>query len=126
MITPDVITDTISEWFRALDYEYMLLHTMISYGIYYSPNMEWVSKKLGGTPYSIWKIGAFLGILEVCRIIPFIDPASADYLPSIVQKFISILHSYILIQVFVEDIVKGVHKWIYLFKRARDNDSLKN
>lgn len=122
MLTPDVITDTISEWIESLDYEYMLLHTMISYGIYYSSNMEWISKKFGGTPYSVWKIGGILAIIEIGRIIPFIDPTTSDYIPSIVQKFVSILHSYILIQVFVEDIVRSVHRWVYLFRKARDNN----
>lgn len=119
MITPDVITDTIMEWLQSLDYEYMLLHIMISYGLYYSKNMKWVSDKLGGLPYSIWIVGGILALIEIGRFLPFIEGGGAA---AVVQKFVSIFHSYILIQVFVEDIVKTVHKWVDIFRRKEKID----
>lgn len=119
MLTPDVITDTIFDWIQSLDYEYMLLHSIVSYGLFYSKNMAWLNKKLGGLPYSVWKIGAILALIEVTRIIPFIDPTMEHYTPALVQKCVSIFHSYIVIQVFVEDIVKSVKKWFELFRRLR-------
>lgn len=121
MITPEVITDTIFDWVQSLDYEYMLVHTLISYGLYYSPNMGWVSKKLGGIPYSVWKVGAFLAVIEILRIVPFIYNDNSDYFAIVTQKIVSILHSYMLIQVFVEDIVGSVHRWIGIVRRAKDN-----
>ena len=119
MLTPEVITDTIFDWIQSLDYEYMLLHSIVSYGLFYSKNMSWLNKKMGGLPYSVWKIGAILALIEVARIIPFIDPNMEHYTPALVQKCVSIFHSYIVIQVFVEDIVKLVKKWFELFRRLR-------
>lgn len=121
MITPEVITNTVFEWVQSLDYEYMLIHTIVSYGLYFSPNMEWISKKLGGIPYSIWKVGAYLAIIEVIRIIPFIYDNNGDYFAAVTQKIVSILHSYLLIQVFVEDIVNSVNNWVGLIRRAKNS-----
>ena len=41
MLTPEV-TDTVVEWFANLDYEYMVLHVIICYGLYYADNLRWI------------------------------------------------------------------------------------
>lgn len=117
-MTPDIITDTVLEWLNSLDYEYMLLHILISYGLYYSGNLKWVSEKLGGLSKSTWIVGGILALIEIGRIIPFIEGGD---MAAIIQKFVSILHSYLLIQVFVEDIVKSVHRWVDIFRKKNDN-----
>lgn len=114
MITPDILTDTVLEWVQTLDYEYMILHILVSYGLYYSNNMKWISDKLGGLPYSIWWVGGILAIIEICRFSPHFG---GDALT--VQKIVSIAHSFLLIQVFVEDIVRNINRWINIFKNKK-------
>lgn len=113
MITPELLTDTVLEWFDSLDYEYMILHILVSYGLYFSKNMKWISDKLGGLPYSIWWVGGILAIIEVCRFLPYFGDNDLS-----VQKIVSIFHSFLLIQVFVEDIVRNLNRWINMFKKS--------
>jgi len=119
---PDFVTDTIVEWFNTLDYEYMLLHVMLCYGLYYSNNMQWIVKKFGSRVNAVWWVGGIIGTLEIIRFLPWfrVDEIGID-----VQQVVSIFHSYLLIQVFVDDIVQTVHSWFMLLKKTKNigNDS---
>jgi len=118
---PEIITDTVLEWFQALDYEFMILHLVVCYGLYYSDNMKWIVEYFSpvrrkGRSRAIWLVGGFLAVLEVLRFIPFIGEGGLDH-----QKFFSILHSYIVVQVFVDPIVATAKKWLDMFKKVSDN-----
>lgn len=115
-MTPELVTETVMEWVETLDYEYMLLHIMLCYGIYYSDNMKWLSERFGGRSRAIWIVGAIIGLMEVVRFLPSFHGDGLD-----VQRVMSILHSYLVIQVFVEDIVRLVHNWIGVFRRTTNN-----
>jgi len=114
---PDFVTDTIVEWFNTLDYEYMLLHVMLCYGLYYSNNMQWIVKKFGSRVNAVWWVGGIIGALESIRFLPWfrVDEIGID-----VQQIVSIFHSYLLIQVFVDDIVQTVHSWFVLLKKTKN------
>jgi hypothetical protein len=121
MITPEMLTDTVIEWFNNLDYEYMVLHTIVCYGLYYSKNMKWIvnlfsSDRDKGLSYAIWVVGGLLAVIEVGRLVPYLGDNEL-----ILQKIVSIGHSYIVIQVFVESIVKSIHKWVNIFNKKNDN-----
>lgn len=112
----NIVQDTVVEWFAGLDYEYMVCHIIVCYGLYYSSNMRWivewfspVQKK--GRSKAVWVIGGALAIIEIIRFFPLFGKDNFDH-----QKFISIFHSYIVIQVFVEEIVERVHHWINILK----------
>jgi hypothetical protein len=118
MVTSDFLTDTVLEWLQTLDYEYMVLHIIVCYGLYYSENMKWivayfspVRKK--GVSKAVWLIGLFLMALEIFRFLPYIGEGGLS-----TQKIISIIHSYIVIQVFVEPIVSTVNKWLNVFRKT--------
>jgi hypothetical protein len=125
ILTPEVVTDTVLEWFQNLDYQYMILHIMICYGLYYSKNLRWIVElyspvRSKGISKAVWLIGGVLAILELLRFVPvMIEEKHSATL--IVDRFITILHSYVVIQVFVEPIVSTIHKWIGLFKKTSDS-----
>jgi len=115
--TPEIITDTVLEWFQTLDYEYMVLHIAVCYGLYYSNNLKWIVQRFSpvrkkGITKAVWVVGGILALLEIIRFFPYIGDGAVSY-----QKFISIIHSYIVIQVFVEPIVITIHKWLSMFQR---------
>lgn len=124
ILTPELVTDTVSEWFQNLDYEYMVLHIMICYGLYYSKNLKWIVEiyspiRSKGISKAVWLIGGVLAIMEMLRYIPVIVEHDIS-LTMAIEKFTSILHSYVVIQVFVEPIVNTLHKWVTMFKKVSD------
>jgi hypothetical protein len=124
MFNPELVTDTVSEWFLNLDYEYMVLHIIICYGLYYSENLRWIVEYFSpvrkkGVSKTVWLVGGILALLEMARFIPVtLEHEMSTTL--IVEKFIAILHSYVVVQVFVEPIVHTVHKWITIFKKTHE------
>jgi len=115
-MNPEILTDTVLEWFSTLSYEYMILHIIVCYGLYYSKNMIWIVQRFSpikkkGISRGVWLAGGMLALLEVLRFVPFAIENSVSITES-VDKVISIFHSYILIQVFVDPIVIFLHKWI--------------
>ena len=124
ILTPELVTDTVSEWFQNLDYEYMVLHIMICYGLYYSKNLKWIVEiyspiRSKGISKAVWLIGGVLAIMEMLRFVPVIIEHDLT-ITMAVDKFTSILHSYVVIQVFVEPIVNALHKWVTMFKKVSD------
>jgi hypothetical protein len=124
ILTPELVTDTVSEWFQNLDYEYMVLHIMVCYGLYYSKNLKWIVEiyspiRSKGISKAVWLIGGILAIMEMLRFIPVIIEHDLTVTMA-VDKFVSILHSYVVIQVFVEPIVNTLHKWVTMFKKVSD------
>ena len=122
MFTPEILTDTVIEWLHSLDYEYMLLHVVVCYGLYYSQNLKWIVEYFSpvrrkGVSKAVWLVGGVLALIEVGRFIPHIDSGEL-----LAQKIFSIVHSYILIQVFVEYIVEFVHKWIGVIRKSSKRD----
>ncbi len=125
ILTPELVTDTVSEWFQNLDYEYMVLHIMICYGLYHSKNLRWIVEifspiRKKGISKAVWLIGGILAIMEMLRYVPVIIEHDITVTMAI-DKFVSILHSYVVIQVFVEPIVMTIHKWVSLFRKTSDS-----
>lgn len=110
-MTTDLLIEGVVDWFSNLDYEYMTLHTIACYGLYYSKNLKWIKKMIGSLQRSIWIIGIILGIIEIIRFVPFFD-SEKD-----IQKIVSVFHSFLLIQVFVEDLVKFVNNLVIGFRK---------
>ena len=124
ILTPELVTDTVSEWFQNLDYEYMVLHIMVCYGLYHSKNLKWIVELYSpirnkGISKAVWLIGGILAFMEMLRFIPVIIEHNLTVTMA-VDKFISILHSYVVIQVFVEPIVNTLHRWVTMFKKVTD------
>ena len=117
----DFIADTVFEWSQGLDYEYMVLHIIVCYGLYYSDNLRWIVEYFSpvrrkGISKAVWVVGGILAVIEMARFFPFIGDGGLDH-----QKFISILHSYIVVQVFVEPIVSTINKWMKVFNKTANN-----
>jgi hypothetical protein len=130
ILTPELVTDTVSEWFQNLDYEYMVLHIMVCYGLYYSKNLRWIVEiyspiRSKGISKAVWLIGGILAVLEMLRFVPVIIEHDLTVTMA-VDKFTSILHSYVVIQVFVEPIVNTIHKWVTMFKKVTDKSIEEN
>ena len=126
ILTPELVTDTVSEWFQNLDYEYMVLHIMICYGLYFSKNLRWIVEiyspiRSKGISKAVWLIGGILAVLEMLRFVPVIIEHDLTFTMA-VDKFVSILHSYVVIQVFVEPIVNTLHRWVTLFKKTTEEN----
>lgn len=124
MIDPEILTDTITEWFGNLSFEYMILHIIVCYGLYYSDNLRWIVEyfspiKKKGVSRAVWLSGGVLAMIEIVRFIPFSIEAGLTY-TAIVDKVISIIHSYVVIQVFVEPIVNTVYKWLNMVRKTTD------
>ena len=118
-MTPEFITDTVLEWFETLDYEYMVLHVVVCYGLYFSDNLRWIVEYLSpvrkkGITKAVWLVGGILALLELARFFPYMGEGLTH------EKVFSVLHSYIFIQVFVGPIVKGVHNWLEIFKKKKN------
>lgn len=123
-MNPEMITDTVSEWLETLDYEYMLLHTIICYGLYYSSNLRWIIERFSpvrkkGISKAVWTVGGVLAILEILRFIPYMETTE-----DVVQRIVSIVHSYVMIQVFVEPITTSVNNWLAIFFKSSGLDKL--
>jgi hypothetical protein len=121
-MTADIVTDSVLEWFQALDYEYMVLHVLVCYGLYYSENMRWIVEYFSpvrrkGRSRAVWLVGGILALLEVFRFLPFIGEGGLTH-----EKIFAIFHSYVVVQVFVEPIVSTAKKWIDVFKKTTDNN----
>ena len=117
---PD-LSEGVYQWVEELDYEYMILHVIVCYGLYYSKNMQWINQyfspvKKKGRSRSVWFVGALLALIEMIKYLPFIGEGTLSY-----QKMIAIFHSYVVIQVFVDPIVTQFHKWLSLI---RNDDSM--
>ncbi len=122
---PELLTDTVLEWFSTLNYEYMVLHIIVCYGLYYSNNMVWIVQQFSpirkkGISRGVWLAGGLLALLEVLRYIPFAVEIGMTY-TEVVDKVISIFHSYVVVQVFVDPIVQSVHKWMSILKKTTSN-----
>ena len=95
------------------------------YGLYYSENFRWIVEwfspvRRKGRGRAIWLSGLLLCFLETIRYLPYIGDGSMS-----TDAFLSILHSFLVVQVFVEPIVSQVHVWIIAFRGAiqdRKND----
>jgi len=122
MHTSDVLIDTVIEWLNNLDYEYMLLHVVVCYGLYYSDNLRWIVEYFSpvrkkGRSKAVWLVGGILAAIEIARFYPHFGHDG-----ELLQKIFSITHSYILIQVFVEPIVIFVHKWIGVLRKTIEKE----
>ena len=78
--------------------------------------MSWIVQRFSpvrkkGIARGVWLTGGFLALMEVLRFVPLAWENSIG-ITVCVDKVISIFHSYILIQVFVDPIVNAVHRWI--------------
>ncbi len=116
-----MVTDTVIEWFQNLNYEYMILHVIVCYGLYYSDNMRWIVEwfspiRKKGRSRAVWLVGGVLALLEIARYLPFVGEGGLT-----VDIYLSVIHSYIVIQVFVDPIVSTVHRWFLMFKRTTDD-----
>jgi hypothetical protein len=100
------LIDTVWEWFETLDYEYMILHVLICYGIYHSNNLKWLVKLLKTESRAIWVMGILLGLVEVIRFLPHYKGEG------LVQKITTIFHSFLVVQVLVEHIVTHIQRWV--------------
>jgi hypothetical protein len=116
-LSTQLISETVADFLSKLHYEYMLIVILVSYGLYYSPNFKWVNyyfspvSKLGRTR-GVWLIGAVLGVIELIRRLPILFESALLYY----QSAMHLLYSFIVVQVFVDDIVKALHKWLVTFK----------
>jgi hypothetical protein len=128
MMDTELLTDTVSEWFQTLNYEYMLLHIIICYGLYYSKNMGWIVQifspiRKKGISRGVWLAGGLLAAVEIIRFGAFALESGMSYTQA-VDRFISIFHSYVVVQVFVDPIVQAVHKWLNIIRNTTE-DKLK-
>lgn len=117
------ISDTVLKWFKDLDYEYMIMHIILCYGLYHSNNFKWVWNyyspvKKKGISTAVWTLGAFLGLLEIIRFMPYIISGQISY-----QKIFDILYTYLVVQVFVEPLVIAVHKYLGFFSKNANSSS---
>lgn len=122
MLTPELVTDTVLEWFENLDYEYMVLHIIVCYGLYYADNLRWIVEYFSpvrkkGISRAVWFVGGILAAIEMFRFIPVIVEHDMS-ITLAVEKLVSILHSYIVIQVFVEPVVTLINNWLGVFRRT--------
>lgn len=122
MIETEFLTDTVREWFYNLDYEYMVLHLLICYGLYYSSNMRWIVEWFSpvhkkGRSKAIWLVGGVLAVLEIVRFVPFVTETELA-----IQKIVSITHSYVVIQVFVDPIVITMNKWLNIVRKSANDE----
>jgi hypothetical protein len=109
----ELISQTITEFIKNLDYEYMLIVILVSYGLYFSENFNWINwffspvRKKGRTK-GVWLIGTVLAILEIIRYIPILFADPIRYY----QQLIYIIYSFIVVQVFLDDLVLLLNKWL--------------
>ena len=87
--------------------------------------MSWIVQRFSpvrkkGISRGVWLAGGFLALMEVLRFIPFAWENSVS-MTLCVDKVISIFHSYILIQVFVDPIVNAVHRWLEILHKTSKN-----
>ncbi|RMG43347.1 MAG: hypothetical protein D6732_00210 [Methanobacteriota archaeon] len=116
-VSTELISETVSDFLAKLHYEYMLVVVIVTYGLYYSNNFQWINyyfspvRKKGRTR-GVWLIGAVLGVMELIRYLPILFDDWLTYY----QKTIHLLYSFIVIQVFVDDIVKLLDNWLVIVK----------
>ena len=114
----DIVTDSVLKWFQGLNYQYMIVQTLVCYGLYYSKNWEWINQffspvRKKGRSRAVWLLGLILAILEILRYLPYVGNGRITS-----EVILSIFHSYLLIQVFVDTIVNKVHDWVNLLKKV--------
>jgi len=122
MYPNDILIDSVMEWVNNLDYEYMLLHVMVCYGLYYSENLRWIVEYFSpvrkkGRSKAVWLVGGILAAIEIGRFYPHFGHDG-----ELLDKIFSVIHSYLVIQVFVEPIVMFVHKWVDKFRKTTHMD----
>lgn len=99
----------------------MVLHTVFCYGLYYSKNLSWIVEYFSpirkkGISKAIWVCGGILALMEIGRFVPSMIENNYT-LAMTVDKLMSVTHSYLVIQVFVEPIVTTAHRYLTIFKR---------
>jgi hypothetical protein len=104
----------------------MVVQTLVCYGLYYSKNWEWINLwfapvRKKGRSRAVWLLGLVLAIMEIIRYLPYIGNGKISS-----EVILSIFHSYLLIQVFVDTIVNKVHDWVNLLKKVNGNSSREN
>ena len=124
VIDYELVTDGVLKFFSELDYQYMIFQTILCYGLYYSKNFEWLCRwfapvRKKGRDKAVWVFGSVFAVLEMFRFLPFIG-----FNGLWMQKCMSILHSFVIIQVFVEPLVNTVEKYIGIAKRITENKEL--
>lgn len=120
----EILIDSVMEWVNNLDYEYMLLHVMVCYGLYYSDNLRWIVEYFSpvrkkGRSKAVWLVGGILAAIEIARFYPHFGHDG-----ELIAKVFSVIHSYLVIQVFVEPIVVFVHRWVVKFRKTTRIDDL--
>jgi len=79
--------------------------------------VQWFSPiRKKGISRGVWLIGGILALFEIIRFLPFAYQSGMSVTMA-VDNIISIIHSYIVIQVFVDPIVSSVHKWLKVFSK---------
>ena len=83
--------------------------------------MAWINQwfspiRKKGISRGVWLIGGILAVFEIIRYIPYAIQHDISISAS-VDNIISILHSYVVVQVFVDPIVSAVHKWLKVFNK---------
>ena len=73
-MNPEILTDTVLEWFQTLNYEYMVLHIIVCYGLYYSKNMGWIVQRFSpvrkkGISRGVWLAGGFLALVAFLTLV---------------------------------------------------------
>ena len=118
----ELLIDNVIAWVSNLDYEYMFLHVAVCYGLYYSANLRWIVEffspvRRKGVSKAVWLVGGILAAIEIARFYPHYGHDNELW-----DKIFSIIHSYIVIQVFVEPIVVFIHKWLDKFRKTTHMD----
>lgn len=85
--------------------------------------MLWIVQKFSpvrkkGISRGVWLTGGFLAIIEIIRFIPYAYEVGMSY-TELTDVVISIFHSYIVVQVFVDSMVKFIHKWIDVLRNTK-------
>ena len=110
----DLIKNTIITWLESLDHEYMLLLVVVTWGITESKNMSWLPRKLGGKMGAIWKIGIFLGLLEMVRNAPI-----SGWIGEIIHGVIIVFESFLIMMASVEHIISKINEYLKVLKQLK-------
>ena len=110
----DLIKNTILTWFESLDHEYMVLLIAITWGIYKSKNMKWIPDRFGGKFAATWKVGLFLGVLEIIRNAPI-----SGWIGELVQAIIIVFESFLIMMASVEHIISKINEYLKVLKQLK-------
>lgn len=93
------------EWIGELNFHYMIIFVIVSYGIHHKPQMGWI-RNLIGKWVSTWMIGLLIaGGYIMASPKAFIDnKLNKEYLALL-------LHSYGICMVFMYDAMRLLHTW---------------